>query len=196
MAKKPIIVMIAAVGTMPNNQKVIGDGDRLPWHLPRDLRFFRRVTLNHTVIMGRKTYESFGKRPLPKRNNIVITRNKNYVAEGCTVCYSIEQAIELSKGEEKIYIIGGGEIYKQGKEFADEVLLTEIIDENHNDNLFPLFNGTVFFPEIEASDWVLVRMGKKKYLASNKFPIVKQKLKVSQRALYFRVVGYKRKNLM
>jgi dihydrofolate reductase len=195
MAKKPIIVMIAAVGTMPNNEKVIGDGDRLPWHLPRDLRFFRRVTLNHTVIMGRKTYESFGKRPLPKRNNIVITRNKNYVAEGCSVCHSIEQALELSKDKEKVYIIGGGEIYKQAKEFADEILLTEIIDENHNDNLFPLFHGTVFFPEIDESEWKLVRPGKKKFLASNKFPITKQKSKVSQRALYFRVVGYKRKKL-
>ncbi len=185
--------MIAAVGTLSDNKKIIGDGDKLPWHLPRDLRFFRRVTLNHTVIMGRKTYESFGKRPLPKRNNIVITRNKNYIAEGCKVCHSIEEALELSKDQEKVYVIGGGEIYKQAKEFADEVLLTEIIDENYNQNLFPLFTGTVFFPEINESEWKIVRPGKKKFLAANKFPIIKQKSKVAQRALYFRVVGYKRK---
>ena len=82
--------MIAAVGTVGDNQKVIGDGKRLPWHLPKDLKFFRRVTINHTVIMGRKTYESFGKRALPKRKNIVITRNADYVAEGCSVYHSLQ----------------------------------------------------------------------------------------------------------
>jgi dihydrofolate reductase len=191
--KKPKVIIIAAVGPAPNNQRIIGDGNRLPWHLPRDLRFFRRVTINHTVIMGRKTYESFGKRPLPKRDNIVITRNLDYIAIGCTVYHSLEEALSAVKDKDKVFIIGGGDIYRQAMKFADEILLTEIIDKNKNLNLFPLFKGTVYFPEINENEWKLIRPGKLLYLASNKFPVEK-KQKLSQRALYFRVIGYKRTN--
>jgi dihydrofolate reductase len=191
--KKPKVIIIAAVGPAPNNKRIIGDGNRLPWHLPRDLRFFRRVTINHTVMMGRKTYESFGKRPLPKRDNIVITRNMNYIANGCTVYHSLEEALSAVKDKDKVFIIGGGDIYRQAMKFADEILLTEIIDKNKNLNLFPLFKGTVYFPEIDENEWKLTRPGKLLYLASNKFPVEK-KQKLSQRALYFRVIGYKRTN--
>jgi dihydrofolate reductase len=194
-AKKPIVVMIAAVGTAGGNQKVIGDGKRLPWHLPKDLKFFRRVTINHTVIMGRKTYESFGKRALPKRKNIVITRNADYIAEGCSVYHSLQSALDACSDEKRVFIIGGGEIYSQAIKVADEIILTEILDQNQNDNLFPLFAGTIFFPEIDESIWKITRPGKQKFLASNKISALlnsQAKKKVSQRALYFRVVGYKR----
>src|SRR3972149_2251448 len=120
--KKPKVIIIAAVGPAPNNQRIIGDGNRLPWHLPRDLRFFRRVTINHTVIMGRKTYESFGKRPLPKRDNIVITRNVDYVANGCTVYHSLEEALSAVNDKEKVFIIGGGGIYRQEIKKLGEIL--------------------------------------------------------------------------
>ncbi|OIR00960.1 dihydrofolate reductase [mine drainage metagenome] len=192
MDKMPTVIMIAAVGQAANGKKIIGDDAKLPWHLPRDLRFFRRLTLGHTVVMGRKTFESFGKRPLPKRNNIVISRNKEYVAEGCKVFHSIQDAINNVSGEERIFIIGGGEIYTQSMKFADQIILTEIIDQNKNDNLFPLFYGNVFFPEI-GEDWKIVKPGKQLFLASNKFPITQKKQKVAERALYFRVVWYKRK---
>lgn len=189
--KKNRVIIIAAVGPGPNGKRVIGDGNKLPWHLPRDLRFFRRVTLNHTVIMGRKTYESFGKRPLPKRENIVITRNSNYQAPSCLVFHSLEKALEAVKDREEVFIIGGGEIYSQAMKYADEILLTEIIDKNPNLNLFPLFKGTIYFPDINENEWKLVRPGKQMFLASNKFPVEK-KQKISQRALYFRVVKYKK----
>lgn len=189
--KKHRVIIIAAVGPGPNGKRVIGDGNKLPWHLPRDLRFFRRVTINHTVIMGRKTFESFGKRPLPKRENIVISRNNEYQAPSCLVFHSLEAALEAVKDREEVFIIGGGEIYSQAMKYADEILLTEIIDRNPNFNLFPLFKGTVYFPDINETEWKLVRPGKRIYLASNKFPVEK-KQKVSQRALYFRVVKYKK----
>lgn len=189
--KKNRVIIIAAVGPGPNGKRVIGDGNKLPWHLPRDLRFFRRVTLNHTVIMGRKTYESFGKRPLPKRENIVITRNSDYQAPSCLVFHSLEKALEAVKDREEVFIIGGGEIYSQAMKYADEILLTEIIDKNPNLNLFPLFKGTIYFPDINENEWKLVRPGKQMFLASNKFPVEK-KQKISQRALYFRVVKYKK----
>ena len=143
--------------------------------------------------MGRKTYESFGKRPLPKRNNIVITRNMDYVANGCTVYHSLEEALSAVSDKNKVFIIGGGDIYRQAMKYADEILLTEIIDKNKNLNLFPLFKGTVFFPEINENEWKLIRPGKLLYLASNKFPVEK-KQKLAQRALYFRIIGYKRIN--
>ena len=190
--KKTRVIIIAAVGPAQNGKRVIGDGNRLPWHLPRDLRFFRRVTLNNTVIMGRKTFESFGMRPLPKRENIVITRNDNYQAAGCVVFHSLEEALNAVRDREKVFIIGGGEIYSEAMKYANEILLTEIVDSNPNLNLFPLFKGTVFFPEIDTNEWRLVRPGKKLYIASNRFPIVEKKQKVSQRALHFRVVGYRK----
>ena len=146
--------------------------------------------------MGRKTFESFGKRPLPKRRNIVVTRNPDYVAEGCFVYHSLQDAVTASDNEKQVFIIGGGEIYTQAMEIADEIILTQIIDENKNENLFPLFTGTIFFPEIDNSKWALTRSGKRDFLASNK--ISKQlnpaaKKKVSQRGLFFRATRYERK---
>lgn len=195
MAKIPKIIIIAAVGPSANDKKVIGDGKRLPWQLPKDLKFFRRVTLNHTVIMGRKTFESFHKKPLPKRRNIVITRNTDYSAEGCNVFHSLQEAIDTCSNEKQVFIIGGGEIYNQAMNIANGIILTEIIDENKNQNLFPLFSGTIFFPEIDESKWELTKLSKGKFLASSKVTKMlssKVKKKLSQRALYFRVLRYKR----
>ncbi len=139
------IALIAAMST----NRVIGINNDLPWHLPDDMKYFMNTTLGRTVIMGRKNYESLPPkyRPLPNRTNIVVTRQADYEAEGCSVVGSMEAAVELARanGEDLLFIIGGGQIYELGLDLADEVYLTEI--EAHIDN------GEVFFPEL-GSEWV------------------------------------------
>jgi len=116
---------------------VIGDKNRLIWRQSSDLKRFKQITLNKTVIMGRKTFESIG-RPLPNRRNIIISRQKNEI-DGCEIVSSIEEA--LTKDSD-IYILGGGEIYEKTIHLADKILLTLIHSE---------FEGDTFFPEIDSS---------------------------------------------
>jgi dihydrofolate reductase len=127
---------------------VIGKDNKLPWHLPNDLKYFKNLTWGMPVIMGRKTYESFGK-PLRGRRNIVITRNKDWKGEGVDMVNSIEEAIELAKESavKEIFIIGGGEIFKTILPKADRIYLTRI---HHS------FDGDAFFPEIKENEWQLV----------------------------------------
>lgn len=127
----------------------IGKGNQIPWHLPADLKYFRMLTTGHTVIMGRKTFESIGK-PLPNRVNIVISRKSDYEAEGCTVVQDIEMALELSKSNksEKVFIIGGGEIYRQSQNLWQSLFLTLVETE--------IQDGEVFFPAIHESEWELL----------------------------------------
>ncbi|HEA22630.1 MAG TPA: dihydrofolate reductase [Pricia antarctica] len=137
--------MIAAAG---ENNALAKDGD-LPWHLPDDFKRFKKLTSGHAIIMGRKTFDGFDK-PLPNRKHIIITRDKKYTTdfEGCTVVHSLEDALEMVKDDSLSFIIGGGEIYKQGQEFANKIELTRI----HNS-----FEGAdTFFPEIDLSNWELV----------------------------------------
>ena len=128
---------------------VIGKGNNLPWHLPKDMQFFKNKTTGHHVIMGRKNHESIPHkfRPLPNRTNIVITRNKKYVGEGCIIVNSLEEALKISKDnqEKETFIIGGGEIYKIAleKKLVDRIYLTRI---------YHCFNGDTFFPKID-SNW-------------------------------------------
>jgi dihydrofolate reductase len=119
---------------------VIGNNNTLIWHLPADLKNFKKLTTGSAIIMGRKTYESIGK-PLPYRRNIIITRDKNYRVENCEVVNSLEEALLICY--EDCFIIGGGEIYKQSLSIADELYLT-LIDEE--------FEGDTYFPEI-SEDW-------------------------------------------
>jgi dihydrofolate reductase len=128
------------VATAQNN--VIGNDNDLIWHLPADLKHFKSVTSGSSILMGRKTYESIG-RPLPKRENIIITRQADLTIEGCVVANSLQEAIDKAKSEE-VFIIGGGEIYKQAIEIADKIYLTKI----HQD-----FEGDTVFPEIDSSTW-------------------------------------------
>ncbi len=127
---------------------VIGKNNDLPWHLPDDMNFFKEKTKHHPIIMGRKNYESIPHkwRPLPFRDNIVVTRDKNYQADGCQVVNSLESAIDLAKSlnEKEIFIIGGGEVYKQGLKYANKMYLTEINTE---------LEGDVFFPEYDKNIW-------------------------------------------
>jgi dihydrofolate reductase len=134
--------MIAAVAE--NN--ALGKNNELVWHLPNDFKRFKELTTGHHIIMGRKTFESFPK-PLPNRTHIVITRQENYNPEGCIVVNSIEKAIAICPENEDSYIIGGGEIYNLGLQYADIIEVTKV---HHT------FEADAFFPKINESDWLLV----------------------------------------
>jgi dihydrofolate reductase len=137
--------MISFIVAMDEN-RVIGKDNQLPWHLPEDLKFFKRVTMGHPIGMGRKTHESIG-RILPGRENIIITRQPDYQSEGCTVIHSVGDLVEYArKQNEEIFIIGGAEIFKETFEYADRLYITHIHDK---------FPGDTFFPEFDWSDWDL-----------------------------------------
>jgi len=121
---------------------VIGKDNQLLWYMPNDLKHFKDITTGHTVIMGRKTYDSVGK-PLPRRRNIIITR-KPITIEGCEVVNSIEAALALCADEPEIFIVGGAEIYKQSIKLTDRIYLTIIHKK---------FDGDSFFPEIDMQEW-------------------------------------------
>jgi dihydrofolate reductase len=133
-----LITIIAAIG----KNRELGKDNDLIWHLPNDLKRFKKVTSGHDVIMGRKTFESLG-RPLPNRTNIIITRNKNYKAEGCIVVNSLEAALNTAT-DANPYILGGGNIYSQAIKIADVLDLTLVDAELEAD---------VFFPEIDTEIW-------------------------------------------
>lgn len=137
-----MIIMIAAVAE--NN--ALGKKNKLVWHLPNDFKRFKSLTTNHHIIMGRKTFESFPK-PLPNRTHIVISRQENYNPPGCIVVDSIEKAIALCPENEDSYIIGGGEIYTLGLQYADIIEITRV---HHT------FDADAFFPKINEREWQLV----------------------------------------
>lgn len=134
-----ILSVIAAIGK--NNE--LGKDNKLLWDLPADMRHFRETTSGHPVIMGRKTFESIG-RALPKRRNVVITRDTNYTHEGIEVVHSLQEALNLFKdSSEEAFIIGGAEIYKQSLPFANRLYITRV-ESN--------FDADAFFPEI-GTEW-------------------------------------------
>lgn len=122
---------------------VIGKDNQIPWHIPADLQYFKRITLGKPMIMGRKNFESIG-RPLPGRKNIILTRDSNYTAEGCTIVHTKEEAIAATDNVEEVMIIGGGAIYEMFMDDADMLYLTEIDAD---------VDGDVFFPEYDKSQW-------------------------------------------
>lgn len=134
------------VAAAENN--VIGRNNDLPWSLPDDMKFFVRTTKGHHILMGRKNLESFGKL-LPKRTNIVLTRDEDYEFEGAEIFHDIVAAIQFAKerGEEELMVIGGGEIYKQVLPHADRIYLTRIHTE---------IEGDTFFPEFDQNQWKVV----------------------------------------
>lgn len=126
------------------SNNVIGAKNDLIWHLPNDLKHFKSLTSGHPIIMGRKTFESLG-RPLPNRTNIVVTRDQNWNAEDIEIASSLQKAIEAAKKiDDDIYILGGGNIYKQAIEFTDVLYITEVHHE---------FDGDTYFPEIDSDEW-------------------------------------------
>ncbi|WBX76291.1 dihydrofolate reductase [Tenacibaculum ovolyticum] len=136
--------MITIIAAIANNNALGKDND-LIWHLPADLKRFKKVTSGHHILMGRNTFESIGK-PLPNRTSVIITRNNDYFKDGCLVANSIEEALELSREDSAIFIIGGAQIYKQAleRELVDRLDITIV----HHD-----FEADVFFPEIDMNVW-------------------------------------------
>ncbi|MCG9065883.1 dihydrofolate reductase [Laribacter hongkongensis] len=145
MTQHPPLALIAACA----RNGVIGLDNRMPWHLPEDLAYFKRVTLGKPVVMGRKTFESIG-RPLPGRLNIVVTRNPGWQAAGVQVAHSLDAALALAAAAvpEEIMLIGGAELYRQALPQADVLYLTEIDAE---------FAGDAFFPEVDLARWRIDR---------------------------------------
>lgn len=136
-----ILSMIAA---LTEGTRVVGIDNKMPWHLPEDLKRFRAITSGHPIIMGRKTYDSIG-RPLPKRRNIVITRQSNLEIAGCEMQGSLERAIQSCEGEAEVFIIGGGEIFREALPKVDKLYLTWIKKD---------FPGDAFFPEFSDRDFI------------------------------------------
>jgi dihydrofolate reductase len=135
--------MIASIFAMSEN-RVIGKDNKLPWHLPADLKFFKATTLHHPILMGRKTYESIGK-PLPQRTSIIITRQPDYQVPGALVVNSLSEGIKAGKAiTDDIFIIGGAEILKEALPLIDTMYLTLI---------HATFDGDVFYPEYKEQEW-------------------------------------------
>ncbi len=135
------MIISLIVATDENNG--IGKDNQLPWHLPADLKHFKTLTTGHPIIMGRKTFESIGK-ALPNRRNIVISRQQKYTAEGADVVSSLEDAFQLCKDEDEVFIIGGAQIFEHSLILADALYLTVI---HHR------FDADTFFPEIDQNIW-------------------------------------------
>ncbi len=126
-----------------SRNNVIGKDNQLIWKLSADLKRFKALTTGHTIIMGRKTFDSIGK-PLPDRTSIVITRQKDYKIEGCTVVNSLEEALEKAADQEEVFIIGGGAIYKEALAKANKIYYTKVHKE---------FEGDTFFPVLNFKEW-------------------------------------------
>ncbi|MFT7432622.1 MAG: dihydrofolate reductase [Alphaproteobacteria bacterium] len=139
------MVTISLIAAMASN-RVIGNDNNLPWKLPKEMAYFREKTLGKPVILGRKTFQSFGEKPLPKRPHIVVTRDTSYQPQGVQVAHSLELALKLAREHtaEEIMVIGGGEIYKQSLLFAHRIYLTEINSSAEGNTYFPTFDKKIF----------------------------------------------------
>lgn len=136
-----IISMIVAVA----DNRVIGNKNAIPWHLPADFKYFKETTLGKTVVMGLNTFNSIGGKPLPGRKHIILNMDKNYVPpENCAVAHSIEEAIELIKNEEETFICGGASVYKQFLPLSQKLYLTYVHAKP---------DGDTFFPEVNMAGW-------------------------------------------
>jgi len=140
---KPVISIIVAIAE--NN--AIGKDNQLLWHIPEDLKRFKRLTTGHTIVMGKRTFESLPIRPLPNRRSIVITDIPGEVIEGCEMAYSIEEAISKMDPGKENFIIGGGSVYRQFLPLADKFYLTMVHQS---------FEADTFFPEIPYSEWTIL----------------------------------------
>ena len=135
------LALVAAVGA----NGVIGRDGGLPWHLPEDLAHFKRLTLGHVLVMGRRTYESIG-RALPGRTTVVVTRDETWAAAGVTVAHSIEQALEIAAGiDGSVFVVGGADVFRETLPSADRLHLTHV-------DASP--DGDTVFPDVDWSQWV------------------------------------------
>jgi dihydrofolate reductase len=143
LRKKQPMLVSAIVATAHRN--VIGHNNQIPWYLPADLAYFKRTTLDHHIIMGRNCFESIG-RPLPKRTNIVLTRDPFFTATGVLTAHSLEDALGMAydNDEQEAFIIGGGAVYRDTLDLWDKIYLTEVDLD---------VEGDVFFPELNPDEW-------------------------------------------
>lgn len=139
-----IISLIAAIG----KHRELGRQGQIPWHLPDDLHHFRALTLHHEIIMGRTTFLSLGSKPLPERINIILSHHPDFTAPGCLTAQSLDQALNLARGDE-VFIIGGGQIFSQALPRAERLYLTQVEAE--------IPDADTFFPEVDFSQWQLTR---------------------------------------
>jgi dihydrofolate reductase len=135
---------ISFIFAMDRN-RAIGMNNKLPWHLPGDLKFFKTVTMGHPILMGRKTYESIGK-PLPGRRNVILTQNFEFQAEGCEVIHSVQEAAQAFQDQE-LFVIGGAEIFRLFASDVDKMYITYIEHE---------FEADTYITELDLSEWTLV----------------------------------------
>ncbi|MEH7236478.1 dihydrofolate reductase [Bacillus sp. JJ1562] len=150
--------MISLLLAMDKKQ-LIGKDNDLPWRLPADLAYFKRVTMGHPIIMGRKTYDSIG-RPLPGRENIIVTRDTSYKAEGCKVIHSIDEIVKMNdETDQELFVIGGAEIFKEILPYSDRLYITEIEE---------VFEGDTYFPEFDKAEWKVI--SKEKGIKDEKNP--------------------------
>jgi len=136
-----------------SENRIIGRSGQLPWRLSADLRRFKQLTMGHHLVMGRKTWESIG-RALPGRRSLVISRNPAYQAEGARIVADLPQAIQAAAGDDEVFVIGGGQIYRQALSWADRIYLTLV---------YASIAGDTVFPELEADAWHLAE-------ASSRYP--------------------------
>jgi len=151
---KPISIIVAVA---ENN--VIGKDNQLIWHLPEDMKYFKQTTAGHTVVMGRKTWDSLRIKPLPNRRNIVVT-SQNRMIEGAEVVNSIEAAVALCEGEAECFVIGGETIYRQFLPYTNKLYLTKV----HSD-----FEGDTFFEMLNPAEWELTKSDDRKADERNKY---------------------------
>ena len=133
------VTLVAALG----RNRVVGKGNRMPWHISEDLKRFKALTMGHPVVMGRKTFESIGK-ALPGRNNIVVSRSPDFDAPGCRVVHSLEEALAAAVGAAEVFVIGGAEIYALALPRANRLNFTEVD---------VCIDGDAYFPDFERSLW-------------------------------------------
>ncbi|HKK76990.1 MAG TPA: dihydrofolate reductase [Saprospiraceae bacterium] len=140
-------MLVSAIVAVAKN-RVIGKDNDIPWYLSSDLKYFKKTTLNHHVIMGRKSFQSIG-RPLPKRTNIILTRDPFFIATGCITAHTLEEALNIAheNGEEEAFIIGGAQIYNIALPYLDKLYYTAVDAEPA---------GDILFPEINWGDWRLL----------------------------------------
>lgn len=157
---------IALIAAMDRN-RTIGIENKLPWRLPAEMAYFKRMTLGKTVLMGRKTFESLPK-PLVDRRNVVLTRQQDFQPEGCEVVHSVEEALELCKNDE-LMVIGGADIYAQMLPYADTILLTEV------DTIIE--GGDAFFPAFSESQWQIMESDSRDSDEKNRYAFTFQTFK-------------------
>jgi len=142
---------------------IIGRDNGMPWHLPADLKYFRERTTGHHIVMGRKTFESIGGgRPLPNRVSIIITKQKDYKADGCLIAHSLEEAIEIAKDENELFIIGGKQIYDQSLALANKMYITRI----HTS-----IDGDTSFPQYDENQWEMTSYTERDADEKNVYPL-------------------------